>query len=361
VGAWVVWNADVNADLKEGGTYAMYLDASGTGLDRELYVDPKQKQTIDSYKGHVAKMLALAGTPQAKSEAAAADVIAIETDIAKVSRTAAERGDDVATYNAVDQKALAKQTKSIDWKTYWKALGAEPSTKLVVRTPKLFAAIDRLRAKYKPAQWTNYFTFHIVQKASLAIGKPFADQAFDLERALTGVEKAPERSKRCIEATQVGLGELIGQQFAVKFFPGQSKQTATMLVEALARAVGDEITRVDWMAEATKQTAISKLTKVVKMIGYPDKWRTYDFEVKRDDFAGNSLRAWSFDVKRRLGRWGKPVDRSEWQLNTFSTVPYYDYKSNSAVLPAGVLQPPFFGQDRSIAANLGGIASKPWY
>ena len=27
------------------------------------------------------------------------------------------------------------------------------------------------------------------------------------------------------------------------------------------------------------------------MIGYPDKWKTYDFDVERDDFAGNALRA----------------------------------------------------------------------
>ncbi len=27
------------------------------------------------------------------------------------------------------------------------------------------------------------------------------------------------------------------------------------------------------------------------MLGFPEKWRIYDFEVRRDDFAGNRLRA----------------------------------------------------------------------
>src|SRR5439155_17242033 len=34
---------------------------------------------------------------------------------------------------------------------------------------------------------------------------------------------------------------------------------------------------------------------------------------------------------------------------------YYQPTANNTALPAGILEPPFFGQGRSIAANLGGI------
>ncbi len=355
VGAWVVWSADAYADLKDATQHALYLDASGIGVDREIYVDAKQKPALDAYKAHVARMLTLAGTPVPKADAAAADVIAIEIELAKVSRTAAERADEATAYNAIDPKALAKQTRSVDWTAYWKALGVEPGKKLVVKAPKLFASLDRLRARFKPAQWSSYFTFELVSSLAYALPKPFGDQAFELAKATTGVEKPPERSKRCIDATQTALGDLLGQQYVAKYFAGQAKQTATMLVDALAHAVGDEITRVDWMSDATRQTALAKLAKVVRQIGYPDRWATSELDVKRDDFAGNVLRAAGAEARRRLARWGKPVDRSEWQMNAFSIEPYYDYKSNSAVLPAGVLQTPFFGPDRSIAANLGGI------
>jgi putative endopeptidase len=91
------------------------------------------------------------------------------------------------------------------------------------------------------------------------------------------------------------------------------------------------------------------------MVGYPDKWRVYDFEVRRDDFAGNALRALAFDVRRRLVKSGKPVDRSEWPFDTYAVSAYYEPTANNTTLPAGILQPPFFGADRSVAANLGGI------
>lgn len=349
-GNWVVFRADASADLKDAATYALYLETSGLGIDREIYVDPRSKPQLDAYKAHVAKMLGLAGI--AKPEVAASDVIAIETDLV---RTLPAATDDSALYNAVDPKALAKQAKAIDWKAYWKGLGVEPAKKHVVKTPKLFASLDKLRAKYKPAQWSSYFTFHVVDQTAIGLGKSFTDQQFELEKITSGVEKAPDRSKRCIAATQRALGDLVGQQYANKYFAGQAKATATKLVDALALALGDELTRVEWMADATKQTALAKLQKVIRLIGYPDRWRTYDFEVKRDDFAGNVLRASAATTQRRLARWGKPVDRGDWQVSAFAIEPYYDYRSNSATLPAGVLQPPFFGPDRSIAANLGGI------
>jgi len=356
LGIWVVWGEHAAADLKDSTTNVTYLDAEGLGLpDRDYYVSAELKDKVDVYKAHVGRMLALAGAPAARAELAAADVVAIETEIAKLTKTLTEKRDITAAYNPSDAKALAKQVKSVDWKTYFKGMGYEPSTKLIVATPTFFAALDKLRAKFKPVQWASYFTYHLVETMSFGMPKPFDDEAFVLEQALTGVEKRPDRSKRCIDATQEALGELLGQQYVAKHFPGSSKQTATLLVDALIKVMGDEIAKLDWMNDLTKALAGQKLGKIVRMIGYPDTWRTYDFEVRRDDFAGNQLRSVAFETRRVLARSGKPVDRGEWQMNTFDVNAYYEPTANNTALPAGILQPPFFGQDRSVAANLGGI------
>ncbi len=67
------------------------------------------------------------------------------------------------------------------------------------------------------------------------------------------------------------------------------------------------------------------------------------------------LRAAAFETKRVLSKAGKPVDRREWYANTFTVDAFYNASANHTVIPAGILQPPFFGANRSIAANLGGI------
>ena len=356
LGVGAVWTTEAYADLKDSATNVLYLDAAGLGLpDRDYYVKPELKGKVDAYRAHVAKMLALTGATAAASEANATEVLAIETEIAKLTKTGVEKRDVPASYNPTDLKGLGKQVKSVDWKAYWKALGIEPSKRLVVATPKLFAALDKLRAKFKPAAWGSYFTYHLVQTLAFSLPKAFDDEAFELEKVLRGVESRQERSKRCIDTTQEGLGELLGQRYAAKYFPGSSRQSAMMLVDAIVRVMNDELGRLDWMSDATKQIAQGKLGRIVRMIGYPDKWKTYDFDVKREDFAGNRVRAATFETRRLLARAGKPVDRSEWQMNTYQVDAYYDPTSNTTALPAGILQPPFFGQDRSVAANLGGI------
>jgi putative endopeptidase len=359
LGVFVVWDNHALPDLKSSTTHVIYLDASGLGLpDRDYYVKPELADKLDGYTLHVGKMLGLLaaqGATKLDPAAAAADVVAIETEIAKLTRTAIERRDIAAGYHPSDLRALGRQVRSVDWAAYWKALGVAPSKKLVLGTPRLFAGLDKLRARFKPAQWASYFTFHLIERFAFALPRGYGDQTFELQKLLTGVEKQRDRSRRCIDRTSVALGELLGQHYVTKHFPSSSKDSASKLVDEIGRVMGEQIASLDWMSEATKQIAIAKLGKIARMVGFPDRWRTYDYAIKRDDFAGNALRSAAFETRRELARAGKPVDRGEWQMNTYQVDAYYDPSANHTAVPAGILQPPFFGPDRGIAANLGGI------
>jgi putative endopeptidase len=357
LGIWVVWSQRALPDARSSTTYAITLDAAGLGLpDRDYYLTPARKPVLDGYQRHVAAVLGLVGGG-GPADAAAQSVVAIETELAKLTRTAVAQRDLADGYHPTGLAGLAGQAKSIDWPRYFQGVGAQvrPSDKLIVVTPALFAGLDRLRAQWKPAAWASYFTYHLVIALALALPRAFDDEAFALRRLVTGVEQKPERSKRCIDRTGAALGELLGQQYVTKYFPDSSKQTASQLVEAIVKVMADELTGLPWLADATKQGAVGKLGKLERLIGYPAHWRPYDFEVKRDDFAGNLLRAAAFATHRELVRAGQPVDRGDWQTNAFEVAAYYDPSTNTMGLPAGVLQPPFFGQDRAVAANLGGL------
>jgi putative endopeptidase len=109
------------------------------------------------------------------------------------------------------------------------------------------------------------------------------------------------------------------------------------------------------MTDSTKQAAHAKLAKLTAMIGFPDKWRDYDFETDRATHTANVLAGRLAELKRDVGRGRKPVDRGEWLMPPQIVNAYYSPNMNNTALPAGILQPPFFGKDRSVAANLGGI------
>lgn len=356
LGIPVVFVPAASADAKDSTTNVLHLDAAGLELpDRDYYLSPALRSKLDAFHSHVAKMLALAGMTPTAARAGAADVIEIETEIARYTKTAVERRDQVAAYNPTDAAGLSAQVKTIDWAAYWRALGVIPSAKLVIGSPAFFAHIDALRAKFKPAQWANYFTYHLVSFMAFSLGTAIDNEDFELQKALTGITKRPERFKRCIDSTSWALGELLGQKYVAANFPGESRQRATEVFDAVARAVGANIDRADWMSTTTRARAQRKLSALARMVGYPNRWRTYDFAVARDDFAGNQLRAAAFEIHRVLSRAGTPVDRSEWTMNTFTVNAYYNPFANGIAVPAGLLQLALFRADRSPVVNMGGI------
>ncbi|MEJ7603574.1 MAG: M13 family metallopeptidase [Kofleriaceae bacterium] len=355
LGDWVVFQPMVGPDYKRSTMNVVTLRPEGLGLpDRDYYLRPEHADKLAAYRVHVGKLLALAGIPLAKVEAAANNVVVIETELAKLRKTAVEERDLQGGYNPIDTKTLAKQVK-LDWKLYWKAFGAKPGNKLVITTPRYFRELDRLRQRIKPAQWASYFTYHLVSRRTLALPKVFDDQAFELERLLTGVEQKLDRARRCVDATEHALGELLGLQYVSKYFPSSSKQAATTMFDAMVKVMNEQLGKLDWMSEPTRKLSQQKLARVGPMIGFPEQPKVYAFDVKRPDFVGNTLRAQAYETRRQLQKAGKPVDRNEWQMQAFTVDAYYEPTMNITALPAGILQPPLFGPDRSVAANLGGI------
>ncbi|HWU91016.1 MAG TPA: M13 family metallopeptidase, partial [Kofleriaceae bacterium] len=149
--------------------------------------------------------------------------------------------------------------------------------------------------------------------------------------------------------------ELLGAKYVEQHFAPASRAVAAKLVDAIAEVMHGELGKLDWMSDAARGLAQAKLARMARMTGHPDRWRTYDYEVRRDDFFGNTMRAAAFATRRQLAKAGKPVDRGEWPRQAYDADAYYEPRTNAVTLPAGVLQPPFFGQDRAVAANLGGI------
>jgi putative endopeptidase len=352
----VLFSRDTEADFTDSTMNVLFLDSGGLGLpDRDYYLVDGLKEKRDAYKAHLVRVFGLLGKDAAAAEAAANDVMAVETSLAKVTRTAAERRDIPKMYNPVDMDGLKKLVPSIPWDEYLKSVGITPQKKIVVTTPEFFAGVEELIKTTPATQWVNYLTLRIVDGTAESLPKKFDDELFSLNQAISGVEKQRDRYKRCIDAVAAGMPEYLGQPYVQRMFPGDSKKIAQDLVSAIGNAMGADFTQLDWMSDQTKNAAKSKLSKIVPMIGFPDAWKTYDFQVDPKHYAANMLAARAFETKRQMVKAGKPYDRSEWLMGAFEVNAYYNPLANNTALPAGILQPPFFGATRSVAANLGGI------
>ena len=355
LGIWVVWDQAAEPDLQDATRYVTTLDAAGLGLPTsEPYLQPSLAPQLAAYRTHVGAVLALAGTPAAKAEAAAQGVVAIETAIAKLTPPPAQARDLPRAYNPTDLVGLGKRAATIDWKAYWKGLGVAPSKKLIVATPALFASLDRLRRSFTWAQWSSYFTYHLVRAAALALPPAFDDAKVALERALTGSAPPAPRARRCVVATADALGGELGMVHTERQLPAAAQTSVAVLVKAVMQALGTELGAAAWMTPVTRARALDKLAGMGVQVGAPVG--TLAVEPPRGAFAFVWQQATAATVRRRLARAGAPVYRG-WQADPRGVV-VHDHRTNTTAIPAGVLQAPLFGADRSVAANLGGLGAR---
>jgi len=334
------------------------LDQGGLGLpDRDYYTktDDEKKKIRKAYVEHVERMLVLVGFDKKTAAKAAEQVLEAETEIAKVSKTNVERRDPKKLYNLLSRNDLGKKAPQFPWDNYFKALGIGDAKQVNVTSTAYFEGTDKRLTPIRPDVWTGDLAYHVGRATADLLSKQFVDEAFTLRKLLTG-QKAPKpRFKRCIASTNRALGEIVAQPFVVKYFGGESKRAAEQMVQQISNAFASEVKALEWMDEKTRNKALEKLKSMEYLIGYPAKWRSYDFKVDRKTFATNALAAYAFEQKRIMAKIGKPVDRGEWVMNPPEVNAGYEASRNQIIFPAGIMQPPFYDVKAASYVNYGAI------
>jgi putative endopeptidase len=358
----------IDVDLKDPTRYAVYLTQGGLGLpDRDYYLEPSFESSRQAYARYVARMLALLDWPDAESRAA--DVVALETAIARGSWTKAQQRDLLAVYNPMSVDELERWAPGFAWRKFLDAAGLGQVQRVVVAEKSAFPGIARTFAEAKPATLRAWQAFHVVDNAAPYLAAPFVEAHFELHyRTLSGQQEQRARWKRALAAvagadasagdnfgTFGTLGYAVGQLYTAKYFPPEAKAKIEALVANVKTAFRARLERLDWMGPATRREALRKLDTYTIKVGYPDHPRDYSrVEIRRDDLVGNVRRAAANDWAFYTGRLFGPVDSTDW-LMTPQTNNAYNGSLRDIVFPAGILQAPMFDPDADPAINYGAI------
>ncbi len=333
------------------------IDQAGIGLpDRAYYLESKgnMARTRARYIAHFGRLFQLLGKTEQAARAAAADAMRVETAIARLQQDKVVRRDPHAIHHRVDRAGLETQlASSFPWADYLAALGIPGVTAINVHDPAYYTAIAALLRSEQPAALQSYFTEVILRSAADNLGKAWVDEAFTMEQELTGVQQLPPRWLRCLRNTDRDLGQLLGQRYVEARFGGGARARAIDLTRSVLEAMRRELDELPWMDEPTRAAARHKLDQMAYLVGFPDTWRRYEFAISRTDFAGNVRAAQRWERARQLAKIGKPVDRLDWLMTPQTVNAYYRPRMNEMALPAGQLQPPFFGATFHPAVNFG--------
>ncbi|MEO5596692.1 MAG: M13 family metallopeptidase N-terminal domain-containing protein, partial [Lysobacteraceae bacterium] len=285
----------VHQDNKDSTKYVVDFAQAGLGLpDRDYYLsdDAKFKQFRVDYIAHIERMLLLGGDTAAHD--AAAKVMALETELAKIQWTKVENRDPVKAYNKVQVADLGAIAPGFDWNAFLaEARVAGKVSYVIVSQPSYIKAMAGLLKDTPLPVWKTYFRWQLLHASAPYLGKAFVDENFGFfSTILRGVPEQRPRWKRGVAVVENGMGEQLGQVYVTKYFPPTAKARVQELVGNLQEAYKESIGTLTWMTPATKQQALAKLAAFTPKIGYPDTWRDYSaLRIERDDLYGNVGRA----------------------------------------------------------------------
>lgn len=357
------FDSGVMADLMNSDQNMLYLTAGGLGMgDRDYYLenDENTVKVRNAYLAYIEKLLTLSGQKAKVAKKTASNILALETELARVAMTREESRDYSKQYNIRTVAQLKTDYPNFDWNSYFNLLfpASIKVDKVCVMHLNSMAKFNEMLGSLKIEDIRNYLAFKYLDAASNYLSDDFEQANFDMySRAMSGKQVMQPRWKRALNVPNAVLGEAVGELYVNKYFPEDSKQKMIKLINNLRLALGEHIKDLTWMSPKTKVNALVKLNSFTVKVGYPDQWRDYSgITIDRDNFYWeNVMNARRFEANYQYSQLGKPVDKDKWQMTPQTVNAYYDPSTNEICFPAGILQKPYFDPDADYACNYGAI------
>ena len=355
-----LFGAYIGADEKDSKNNLVSIFQGGLTLgQKDYYVesDPETVKVREAYARFIVDLAQHVGLSEDMAKKMSADVMRIETRLARASKSMTELRDPEGNYNKLTYDELKKQFSGIDWDSYFQNLGAEGVKEVCLGQPVAIHEVEKVLKEEKPEALQNVYLWHAINMASSYIDDESRALNFQFwGTTMSGKQEDRPRWKRAVSAVEGGLGEALGQLYVARFFPPAAKERMERLVANLQVALGERIKVQEWMSDETKKVAQDKLDAFYVKVGYPDKWKDYsDLEIG-ESYLQNMLACNEWELKEMIReKLNKPVDKDEWFMTPQTVNAYYNPTTNEICFPAGILQPPFFDMEADDAFNYGAI------
>ena len=342
----------VGQDDKISSKHAIFVYQGGLSLpDRSYYfdTDERAKSIRTEFVSHLRRVFMNLGQDSITAGKSANEVMALETSIAKASRKKEDTRDPHKNYNKMTMAALEKATPNFDWKTFMSEYGLKNVDTVIVGQPEFLTTLNSLLKQTPMTIWSHYMQYHFIKGlAPYLDDKTYAESFSFYNTTMRGISEMKPRWKRVVDQTNSALGELIGQVYVEEYLPKGTKEKLQQIGNDIKTVYAERIKNLDWMSPATKEKALVKLNGMVMKVGYPDQWKDLSaMQINRDSYVRNVMAANRWEMLYMTNKFGKPVDRNEWQMYPQTYNAYYNPSNNEIVVPGSNIIVP--GYERVMA------------
>lgn len=336
------------ADDKDPDTYVPRIHQSGLGLPDMSYYTERE----DVHSDYLKYVKFACGYYDVDVDAQA--FFSFEKEIASHYFTNTQLRDRDLTYNKLPYSEVQELLPE-----YFKALNLPAMTDIIVTNPELLKFLSVYLSKVPVETLRTHLVFHIVNNFAEVDADDLVNAMFEFYgKKLNGQKQLRPLWKRRIDMMNMYVGDELGKLYVEKYFPEAKQRLCSEMVQSLLKVLAEIIDNQDWMSAETKEEAQRKLSKLgTDKIGAPKKYHTTE-GLWNDSVPIDSVTAlmewgiwdWTHEECRLFYT---KVDRELWDMTPQTVNAYYSPVMSEIVFPAGILQPPFFGED--MVECLGGI------
>jgi putative endopeptidase len=342
----------VGQDDRISSKNAVFFSQGGLSLpDRDYYIDmdPRTKMIREKFVVYVENMFKIMGQNEATAKKSSDRLMKLETDLAKAARKREDTRDPIKNYNKLSFKQFTESTPNLNWNLFMTGVGLPKVDTVIIGQPEFLKSLNGFLKSYSIDDWKNYLKLHLLAGLARYMDDKTYMESFNFyNTVLRGVKEPKSRWKRVVAQTDGSLGELIGQVYVDEYLPKGTKEKLLEIGNAIKSVYAERMKNIDWMSEATKKKAIGKLNVVIMKVGYPDKWKDLSsMQIDRSSYVQNVMNANKWETNYMISKYGKPVDRTEWNMEPQTYNAYYNPSNNEIVVPGCNIIVP--GYERKLA------------
>ena len=267
----MMFGVGVGSDMRNASMNLVSIGQGGLGLGTKDYYLNDDEQTVrirEAYKTYMTNLFSMVGNDEAVAKKKMEAVMAIETRIAKASKSRVELRDIDANYHKMPYTQLVLDYPGIDWGNLF-LIGGFPAFDFIdVGQPEAIHEVEKILAETALDDLKAYAEIKVVAGASSQLSDAFRAEAFKLSSVMSGTQQDRPRWKRAVSLVSGIMGEAIGKLYVEKYFPASSKERMLDLVHNLQTALSQRIDEATWMGPETKAKAKDKLENFIIKIGY---------------------------------------------------------------------------------------------
>ena len=350
VGIPVAFNFAPDVDLQALDRHIGYFMQGGMGLpDPAFYTrdDADTRVVMDRYRAYVRQILALTGSPEQRLDADVSAVIAIETALARKSRSLNELNSPADNFAPVPVAQAAKRYRNLQLDKFLAAQGVKDD-RVSMANPALFAELDAMVGKLKPEQWRAYLRWRVGDAMAPYLSRSYRDASFGFRgQVLEGRSVQAPRWRQVLDAINVAAGPMLGREYAAAHLQPEERRQAGLVIDELRQALLAAVDASRWLGAPAKAEARAKLEAMAIEVGTPR--RDLDYTVQpmgRGSFGSNMLIASTWRHGQEMKRIGKGNADRRWDVLPQEPALAYDIAQNRLIATAAALQAPIFDAAR---------------